>query len=116
MEYSKFSLGLRFAMTSDSNLTPADCWNITFSEVPITHTVGTTLFGAWDDVGAAESESAYICMFSNLPLKVGKALFAQLQHAVLVRERRFIWTLAPQCVINITDGDDLRGERNFVSL
>ncbi len=79
MEYSKFSLGLRFAMTSDSNLTPNDCWNIAFSEVPITHVVGSTLFGAWDDVGAAESESAYICMFSNLPLKVGKALFSQLQ-------------------------------------
>ena len=79
MEYSKFSLGLRFAMTSDSNLTPKDCWNIAFSEVPITHVVGSTLFGAWDDVGDAESESAYICMFSNLPLKVGKALFAQLQ-------------------------------------
>lgn len=79
MDYSKFSLGLRFAMTSDSNLTPEDCWNITFSEVPITHVVGATLFGAWDDVEAAESESAYICMFSNLPLKVGKALFAQLK-------------------------------------
>ena len=80
MEYSKFSLGLRFAITSDSNLTPADCWNIAFSEVPITYVVGSTLFGAWDDVGAAESESAYICMFSNLPLRVGKALFAQLLH------------------------------------
>jgi len=79
MEYSKFSLGLRFAMTSDANLTPNDCWNIIFSEVPITHVVGSTLFGAWDDVGDAASESAYICMFSNLPLKVGKALFAQLQ-------------------------------------
>ena len=78
MEYSKFSLGLRFAMTSDSNLTPNDCWTITFSEVPLTNVVGATLFGAWDDVGAADSETAYICMFSNLPLKKGKALFAQL--------------------------------------
>ena len=67
MEYSKFSLGLRFAMTSDASLTPDDCWNIVFSEVPITHVVGSTLFGAWDDVGDATSESAYICMFSNLP-------------------------------------------------
>jgi len=80
MDYSKFSLGLRFALTSDSNLSPERCWEIAFSEVPITHVVGSTLFGAWDDVGAAESESAYICMFSNLPLKVGKALFSQLQH------------------------------------
>ena len=79
MEYSKFSLGLRFAMTSDSNLTPEKCWNIAFSEVPITHVVDATLFGAWDDVGPADSESAYICMFSNLPLKVGKALYDQLQ-------------------------------------
>jgi hypothetical protein len=84
MEYSKFSLGLRFAMTSDSNLTPNDCWNIMFSEVPMTHVAGATLFGAWDDVGAAESEGAYICMFSNLPLKVGKALFAQLQQKTVL--------------------------------
>jgi hypothetical protein len=80
MDYSKFSLGLRFAMTSDSNLTPEDCWNITFSQVPLTHVFDATLFGAWDDVGAAESEGAYICMFSNLPRKVGKALFEQLSH------------------------------------
>ena len=79
MEYSKFSLGMRFAMTSDSNLTPDKCWSIAFSEVPITHVVDATLFGAWDDVGAADSETAYICMFSNLPLKSGKALFTQLQ-------------------------------------
>ena len=79
MEYSKFSLGLRFAMTSDERLTPQDCWRIAFSEIPATHVVDATLFGAWDDVGAAESEGAYICMFSNLPRKVGKALFAQLQ-------------------------------------
>jgi hypothetical protein len=79
MDYSKFSLGLRFALTSDSNLTAEDCWNIAFAEVPLEHVVGATLFGAMDDVGAAESERAYICMFSNLPLKVGKALFAQLQ-------------------------------------
>ena len=79
MEYSKFSLGIRFAMTSDANLTPLDCWNIVFAEVPITYTVNTTLFGAWDDVGAAESENAYICLFSNLPLNVGKDLYDQLQ-------------------------------------
>jgi len=79
MEYSKFSLGIRFAMTSDANLTPLDCWNIIFAEVPITHTVDANLFGAWDDVGAAESETAYICLFSNLPLSVGKELYDQLQ-------------------------------------
>ena len=78
MDYSKFSLGLRFAITSDSNLTPEGCWEIAFGEVPITHVVGATLFGARDDVGDADIESAYICMFSNLPLKSGKALFAQL--------------------------------------
>ena len=79
MEYSKFSLGIRFAMTSDANLTPLDCWNIIFAEVPITHTVDANLFGVWDDVGAAESETAYICLFSNLPLSVGKELYDQLQ-------------------------------------
>ena len=66
-------------MTSDANLTPQDCWNIAFSEVPITYMVDANLFGAWDDVGAAESETAYICLFSNLPLKIGKALYDQLQ-------------------------------------
>lgn len=79
MEYSKFSLGLRFAMTRDADLTPEACWNITFSEVPLTYAADANLFGAWDDVGAAESERAYICLFSNLPLKVGKALYSQLQ-------------------------------------
>lgn len=79
MEYSKFSLGLRFAMTSDADLTPESCWNIVFSEVPAFYTVDANLFGAWDDVGAAESETAYICLFSNLPLKTGKLLYDQLQ-------------------------------------
>jgi hypothetical protein len=31
-----------------------------------------------DDVAKAESESAYVCMFSNIPLGKGKELFAQL--------------------------------------
>ena len=79
MEYSKFSLGIRFAMTNDANLTPLGCWNIVFAEVPITYTVDANLFGAWDDVGAAESETAYICLLSNLPLNVGKDLYDQLQ-------------------------------------
>lgn len=79
MDYSNFTLGLRFAMTGNASLSPERCWEIAFSEVPITHVVDSTLFGAWDDIGAAESECAYICMFSNLPLKVGKALYAQLK-------------------------------------
>lgn len=66
-------------MTNDASLTPEDCWNITFSEVPITFAADANLFGAWDDVGATESETAYICLFSNLPLKIGKALYEQLQ-------------------------------------
>lgn len=80
MDYSKFSLGLRFAMTSDANLSPEACWNIVFSEVPLTYMEDANLFGAWDDVGAAESETAYICLFSNLPLKTGKHLYEQLQN------------------------------------
>jgi hypothetical protein len=79
MDYSKFTLGLRFAMTSDSTLTPEDCWNLIFSEVPTTYTLERHLFGAWDDVARAESESAYICMFSNLPLGTGKELYTQLR-------------------------------------
>jgi hypothetical protein len=78
MEFSKFTLGLRFAVTSDSALTPKDCWNILFSETPLTYIVETRLFGAWSDLSAAESERAYVCMFSNLPLNTGKALYAQL--------------------------------------
>ncbi len=79
MDYSKFTLGLRFAMTSDSALTPEDCWNLIFSEVPTTYTLEAHLFGAWDDVARAESESAYICMFSNLPLNTGKDFYVQLK-------------------------------------
>ncbi len=78
MEYSKFSLGLRFAMTKDAALTPERCWEILFSEVPTTYTENLRLFGKWDDTAGAESEAAYICMFSNLPLGVGKELYAEL--------------------------------------
>lgn len=78
MEYSKFTLGVRFAMTSDSALAPEDCWRILFAETPLTHIADAHLFGAWDDVAEAESERAYICMFSNLPLGTGKELYAQL--------------------------------------
>jgi hypothetical protein len=66
-------------MTSDSALTPEDCWNLIFSEVPTTYTLEAHLFGAWDDVARAESESAYICMFSNLPLNTGKDFYVQLK-------------------------------------
>ncbi len=79
MEYSKFTLGLRFAMTSDADLTAEDCWNIVFSEVPVTHINKAHLFGAMDDVAKAESEKAYVCMFSNIPLGVGKELYTQLR-------------------------------------
>ena len=79
MDYSKFTLGLRFAMTSDANLTQEDCWNVVFSEVPLTHIKEAHLFGAMDDVIKAESESAYVCMFSNIPLGEGKELYAQLK-------------------------------------
>ncbi len=79
MDYSKFTLGLRFAMTSDADLSPEDCWNVVFSEVPVTHMLKAHLFGAMDDVARAESETAYVCMFSNLPLSEGKELYAQLR-------------------------------------
>lgn len=79
MEYSKFTLGLRFAMTSDANLTPEDCWNVVFAETPITHIQNAHLFGAMDDVAKAESEQAYVCMFSNISLCEGKELYMQLQ-------------------------------------
>ncbi len=79
MDYSKFTLGLRFAMTNDADLTPADCWNIVFSEIPVTHIDKAHLFGAIDDIAKAESETAYVCMFSNIPLSVGKELYAQLK-------------------------------------
>lgn len=84
-EYSKFSLGLRFAMTRDADLTPESCWNIVFREVPFSRTEDANLFGAWDDVGDAESETAYICLFSNLSLKAGKALYASLQRKPVLK-------------------------------
>lgn len=78
MEYAKFSLGLRFAMTRDAGLCPDRCWDIVFSETSTTHTPGLQLFGMRDDTAHAESEPAYICMFSNAPLGVGKDLYAEL--------------------------------------
>lgn len=80
MEYSKFTLGLRFAMTSDAGLSAEDCWNIVFAEVPVGHIQKAHLFGAMDDVARAESENAYVCMFSNLSLSEGKELYAQLRN------------------------------------
>ncbi len=79
MEYTKFSLGLRFAMTEDAALSPDACWDIVFSETSPSHTQGLQLFGMWDDTACAESEEAYICMFSNVPLGAGKSLYAELK-------------------------------------
>ena len=49
------------------------------SEIPVTHIDKAHLFGAIDDIAKAESETAYVCMFSNIPLSVGKELYAQLK-------------------------------------
>jgi hypothetical protein len=79
MDYSKFSLGLRFAMTSDATTNPAGLLEHCFCRSAAHLYGGCKISLALDDVGAAECEAAYICMFFNLPLKVGKALYDQLQ-------------------------------------
>lgn len=75
MEFSRFSVGLRFAMTPDAALTPEDVWQIVFSRVPTTLLTDSKLYGMWDDAAEDEPEKAYICLFSNLRLTVGQALY-----------------------------------------
>jgi hypothetical protein len=58
-------------MTRDADLTPEACWNITFSAVPLTYAADANLFGAWDDVGAAESERGISACFP-FAAQVGK--------------------------------------------
>ena len=75
MEFSRFSIGLRFAMTRDAGLTPEDVWQIVFHRVPTTLLTDSKLYGMWDDAGADEPEKAYICLFSSLRLTVGQKLY-----------------------------------------
>ena len=75
MEFLRFSMGLRFAMTKDANLTPEKVWEIVFARVPTTLLTDSKLYGMWDDAAEDEPEPAYICLFSNLRLNVGKRLF-----------------------------------------
>ena len=75
MEFTRFSMGLRFAMTADADLTPEKVWGIVFSRVPNMLLTDVKLYGMWDDAFENEPEPAYICLFSNMRLSVGKRLY-----------------------------------------
>ncbi len=74
MEFPRFTLGLRFAMTPYAALTERDCLNILLEQLPAASVSNMTLFGMWDDAAPYESERAYIVAFSDAPLKRAKAL------------------------------------------
>lgn len=78
MEYKRFSLGLRFAMTQDAGLTPERAWELLFSRVSPNLAHGLTLFGVWDLLCDNEPERAYICVFSNLSHKRAKSFYRAL--------------------------------------
>ncbi len=78
MEFQRFSLGLRFAMTKDAGLTPERVWEILFSRVCKEGLQGLTLFGMWDNTAANEPEPAYICVFSKASMKRAKRLHSSL--------------------------------------
>lgn len=75
MEFKRFSLGLRFAMTKDAALSIQDVWDIVFSHVPAALVQGLLLYGAWDNTAIHEPEPAYICIFSKLSMKRAKRLY-----------------------------------------
>ncbi len=75
MEFKRFSLGLRFAMTKDAALSVQDVWDIVFSHVPAALVPGLLLHGAWDNTAVNEPEPAYICIFSKLSMKRAKRLY-----------------------------------------
>ena len=80
MEYAKFVLGVRFAVTPLENMTPEKAFSILFTRIPPAAGSGLMLHGAWDPEAKNEPENAYICILSNLSLKRGKALYEALRH------------------------------------
>ena len=79
MELKRFTIGMRFAMTPFSDLTPKTAWEQLLSRIPAKMVQGLNLFGVWDSNPEMGPEQAYICIFSNASLKRAKALFELLE-------------------------------------
>ena len=78
MEFSRFSLGLRFAMTPYAGLTPEQVLSLLFSRVFSGLVEGLNLYCMWDDTAKDEPEPAFVCVFSNASLRRAKKLFGAL--------------------------------------
>lgn len=75
MNWSKFALGLRFAVTEHEPHSAAFFWELLFSHLSASVTEGLYLHGIVDDCADTEPEAAYVCVFSNASLKRGKRLY-----------------------------------------
>lgn len=73
MEFSRFSLGLRFALVEEHALSPRDCWRILLDRISGEQMESVRFYGAYNE-SPGEPERAYICMMTNLSLAVGKGL------------------------------------------
>lgn len=78
MEYKRFSLGIRFAMTKDADLTPERVWALAFARIAPALVQGLSLFGMWDPFSEREPEPAYACVFSGMSNKRAKRLYRAL--------------------------------------
>lgn len=79
MELTRFSIGLRFAMTESAHLTPEQDWQLAFARIAPEDVTGLHLFGVWDSGKDQEPEPAYVCIFSGLSLRRAKRLNAAIQ-------------------------------------
>ncbi len=75
MNWKKFALGLRFAVSEHEPHEPAFFWDLLFSHLPVSVTESLCLHGILDDCADTEPEAAYVCVFSNMSLKRGKRLY-----------------------------------------
>ena len=85
MEFLRFSLGLRFAVTEDARCTPEDCWRLVFAAIPPPMTKSMQIFGSDDDGAMAEAEKAYVCILSNASLTQAKAIYARMKEDYVLR-------------------------------
>lgn len=79
MNFNKFALGLRFAVSEHESHERAFFWDLLFTHLPPAVTEGLQLHGVVDTCADSEPENAYVCVFSNASIKRGKRLFQAIQ-------------------------------------
>ena len=79
MNFKKFALGLRFAVSEHEPHESAFFWSLLFAHLPTAVTEGLQLHGIVDTCADREPENAYVCVFSNASIKRGKRLFQVIQ-------------------------------------